>query len=60
MALLQKKSRTEHEAMQKLIQEIDNIEDDKNKVGRYVLAAFAIVFILAATLLAILTTQSPN
>jgi hypothetical protein len=58
MALLQKKSKNEVEAMRKLIEEIDAIDDDKNQVGRYVLAAFAVVFILAAILLGVLTTQS--
>ncbi len=39
--------------MQKLIREIDGIEEDKNKVGRTVLTVFAIVFIAAATLLVV-------
>ncbi len=39
--------------MNKLIREIDGIEEDKNKVGRYVLTVFAIVFIAAATLLVV-------
>jgi len=51
--MLQKKIRDEQAARDKLIREIDQIEDDKNKVGRYVLAIFAFVFILAATLLAV-------
>jgi hypothetical protein len=40
-------------AKQKLIKEINGIEDEKNKVGRYVLAVFAFVFIAASTLLAV-------
>lgn len=51
--MLQKKIDGEQAALNKLIREIDQIEDDKNKVGRYVLAIFAFVFILAATLLAV-------
>ncbi len=39
--------------MKKLIHEINEIDDEKNKVGRYVLAMFAFVFILASTLLAV-------
>ena len=51
--MLQKKIRDEQAAMNKLIREIDGIEEDKNKVGRYVLTVFAIVFIAAATLLVV-------
>jgi high-affinity nickel permease len=51
--LLQKNLRDEQAAMKKLIHEINGIEEDKNKVGRYVLTMFAIVFIVAATLLAV-------
>jgi hypothetical protein len=51
--LLQRKLRDEKAAKDKLIREINNIEDEKNKVGRYVLAIFAFVFIAAATLLAV-------
>jgi len=51
--LLQKNLREEEAAMKKLIHEINEIDDEKNKVGRYVLAIFAFVFILASTLLAV-------
>ncbi len=51
--MLQKNLRDEQAAMKKLIHEINGIEEDKNKVGRYVLTMFAIVFIVAATLLAV-------
>ncbi len=51
--MLQKNLRDEKEAMKKLIHEINEIEDDKNKVGRYVLIIFAVVFILAGTLLVV-------
>ena len=51
--MLQRNLRDEKAAKDKLIREINNIEDEKNKVGRYVLAIFAFVFIAAATLLAV-------
>lgn len=51
--MLQRKLRDEKTAKDKLIREINGIEDEKNKVGRYVLAIFAFVFIAAATLLAV-------
>lgn len=51
--MLQRNLRDEQAAKDKLIREINNIEDEKNKVGRYVLAIFAFVFIAAATLLAV-------
>jgi len=51
--LLQRNLRDEKTAKDKLIREINGIEDEKNKVGRYVLAIFAFVFIAAATLLAV-------
>lgn len=51
--MLQKNLRDEQSAKDKLIREINRIEDEKNKVGRYVLAIFAFVFIAAATLLAV-------
>ncbi len=41
-------------ARKKLIREIDSIEDEKNRVGRYVLLVFALVFIAASILLGIL------
>ena len=39
--------------MKKLIHEINEIDDEKNKVGRYVLTIFAVVFILAGILLVV-------
>ncbi len=48
-----KNLRLEKLAKEKLIREINDIEDEKNKVGRYVLAVFAFVFIAASTLLAV-------
>ncbi len=51
--MLQRNLRDEKTAKDKLIREINGIEDEKNKVGRYVLAIFAFVFIAAATLLAV-------
>lgn len=51
--MLQKNLRDEQAAKERLIRDINDIEDEKNKVGRYVLAIFAFVFILAATLLVV-------
>ena len=51
--MLQKKLRDEEAAMKKLIGEINGIDDEKDKVGRYVLILFLVVFILAATLLVV-------
>ncbi len=51
--MLQKNLRLEQIAKRKLIEEINQIEDEKNKIGRYVLAVFAFVFIAASTLLAV-------
>ena len=51
--MLQKNLREEEAAMKKLIHEINEIDDEKNKVGRYVLTIFAVVFILAGTLLVV-------
>ena len=51
--MLQKNLREEQSAKDKLIREINNIEDDKNKVGRYVLIIFLCVFTLASILLAV-------
>ncbi len=39
--------------MKKLIHEINEIDDEKNMVGRYVLTIFAVVFILAGILLVV-------
>ena len=52
--MLKKKISDEEAAKAKLIREIDSIDDDKNKIGRYVLIMFAVVFILAAILLAVI------
>ncbi|GAB4373240.1 MAG: hypothetical protein OHK0021_15420 [Bryobacter sp.] len=49
---------TEAEAVRKLVAEIKDIESEKNKVGRYVLAIFAFVFIAAASLLAVIILTS--
>ncbi|WP_031500287.1 hypothetical protein [Bryobacter aggregatus] len=51
MPLLQKAPKTEQDAVQKLIRQIDGIDDEANQVGRYVLMVFAVVFTLAAGLL---------
>jgi hypothetical protein len=51
--LLEKNLKDEQLAKEKLIRQINQIDDDKNKVGRYVLIIFVCVFILAATLLAV-------
>lgn len=58
--LLQKKLSDEEQAKQNLIREINSIEDDKNKVGRYVLAIFAFVFIAASVLLAVVMMSQPE
>jgi hypothetical protein len=58
--LLQKKLREEEVAMKKLIHEINEIDDEKNKIGRYVLTIFAIVFILAGILLVVVIMDSQS
>ena len=40
-------------AVDKLIQQIDEIDSDSQKVGRYVLTMFIVVFAIALTILAI-------
>ena len=40
-------------AVDKLIQQIDGIDSDNQKVGRYVLTMFIVVFAIALTILAI-------
>lgn len=40
-------------AVDKLIQQIDEIDHDNQKVGRYVLIMFLVVFAIALTILAI-------
>lgn len=52
--MLQKNLRDEQVAKKKLIESINQIEDDKNKIGRFVLALFAVVFILASILLGVI------
>lgn|GEM_PF-1078867 len=52
--MLQKNLRDEQVAKEKLIESINQIEDDKNKIGRFVLALFAVVFILASILLGVI------
>jgi hypothetical protein len=52
--MLQKNLREEQAAKEKLIQEINGIEDDKNKIGRFVLVLFAVVFTLASILLGVI------
>lgn len=51
---MQKNLREEQAAKEKLIQEINGIEDDKNKIGRFVLVLFAVVFTLASILLGVI------
>lgn len=53
MTFFERESKTEQEALQKLAKDITQIEKDKNKVGVYVLAVFAFVFIAASILLAV-------
>jgi hypothetical protein len=45
--------RDEAAAKQKLIREINGIEEEKNQVGRYVLGMFGFVFFLAVILLGV-------
>lgn len=54
MPLFKKPVPNEKEALSKLIRQINSIDDDKNHVGRVVLAVFAFVFLAAATLMAVL------
>jgi len=53
VGLLQKRSKSEDDAVKKLIRQIDGIDDEKDKVGRYVFAVFILVFLIAATILAV-------
>ncbi len=53
MGLLQKGSKSEDDAVKKLIRQINGIDDEKDKVGRYVFAVFILVFLIAATILAV-------
>jgi hypothetical protein len=54
MPLFKKPVNPEREALSKLIRQINSIDDDKNQVGRIVLAVFAFVFLAAATLMTVL------
>lgn len=51
--MLQKGSKSEDDAVKKLIRQINGIDDEKDKVGRYVFAVFILVFLIAATILAV-------
>jgi len=57
MPFTQRKPKNESEAVKKLVDDINQIDEDKNKVGRIVLAVFAFVFLAAATLLGVLITS---
>jgi hypothetical protein len=48
----------ENDAVRKLVDDINGIEAEKNKVGRYVLLVFGVVFLLAATLLGVLVLSN--
>ncbi len=54
MPLLDRPSKSEADAVKKLVKQINGIDDDQNKVGRYVLGMFLAVFALAGTLLAVI------
>lgn len=56
MPFTQRKPRNESEAVEKLVKDINQIDADKNKVGRIVLAVFAGVFLMASILLGVLIT----
>lgn len=56
MPFTQRKPQNESEAVEKLVKDINQIDDDKNKVGRIVLAVFAVVFLIASILLGVLIT----
>ncbi len=58
MPFRQTMPKNEEEAVQRLVKDINSIEADKNKVGRYVLAVFAVVFLLASILLGVIITTS--
>ncbi len=53
MSLLQKGSKSEDDAVKRLIKQINGIDDEKDKVGRYVFAIFIFVFLIASTILAV-------
>ncbi len=50
---MRKKLKSGDAAVDKLIQQIDEIDSDSQKVGRYVLTMFIVVFAIALTILAI-------
>ena len=50
---MRKKLKSGDPAVDKLIQQIDGIDSDNQKVGRYVLTMFIVVFAIALTILAI-------
>jgi len=54
MPFTQRKPQNESEAVEKLVKDINQIDEDKNKVGRIVLAVFAFVFLAASVLLGVL------
>lgn len=56
MPFTQRKSQNESEAVEKLVKDINQIDEDKNKVGRIVLAIFAFVFLAASILLGVIIT----
>lgn len=56
MPFTQRKPQNESEAVEKLVKDINQIDEDKNKVGRIVLAVFAFVFLMASILLGVLIT----
>ncbi len=56
MPFTQRKPQNESEAVKKLVKDINQIDEDKNKVGRIVLAVFAFVFLMASILLGVLIT----
>lgn len=49
----QKSLNPEDAAVDKLIKQIDGIDRDNQKVGRYVLTMFIVVFAIALTILAV-------
>jgi len=54
MPFTQRKPKNESEAVEKLVKDINQIDEDKNKVGRIVLAVFAFVFLAASILLGVI------
>jgi hypothetical protein len=58
MPLRHSPPKNEADAVQQLVRDIDSIDADKNKVGRYVLLVFAFVFIMASILLGVIITSN--